>query len=187
MESMLGNKELTFIQEQLRSGKDIFKFGGNVTEILTDKVYRIMYDNKRIIIDKEGETLLDSKPLNSVDEGSLLRYISKVPKTNLYTKNMSNGTSGKYKNVLDLTIRNFIRALMHDKLNLESSKFDSYKEIVSYIKSYDANVLINENIISQLKRRGNFSKVIKRNESESFVNYIKKKFPDFDENGFFRY
>ena len=186
METMLGDKELTFIQRQLRSGKDIFKFGGNVTEVLTDKVYRIMYDNKRVIIDKEGETLLDSRPLNNIDEGSFLRYISKLPKTNLYTKNMSNSTSGKYKNVLDLTVRNFIRALMHDKLNLDSSEFNSYKEIVSYIKCFDTNILINENIISQLKRRGNFSKVIRRSESEAFVGYIKNKFPKFNENEFFR-
>jgi hypothetical protein len=183
---MLDTKELTFVQKQLRSGKDIFKHGGHVTEVLTDKIYRLMYDNKRIIIEKEGETLLDSKPLNTVEEGSLIRFMGKLPKTNLYSKNMSNHTSGKYKNVLDMTIRNFIRALMLNKLNLEADKFCSYKDIVNYIKSYDADVSINENIISQLKRRGNFSKVIKRTESVSFVNFVKIKFPNFVEDEFFR-
>src|SRR5690606_14768394 len=140
--------------------------------------------NKRIIIE-DDKTLLDSKPLNTVEEGSLIRYISKIPKISLYTKNMSNSISGKYKNVLDLAIRNFIRALLNNELNLNNDLFKSYKEIVNYIKCYDTTISINEHKISLLKRRGNFCKVPKRPESVSFVEYVKIRFPNFNDEGFF--
>jgi hypothetical protein len=93
IETLLKNKELKFLQKQLRSGKDIFKHGGHVTEVLSDRIYRLLYDNKRFIIEEDGKTLLDSKPLNTIEKGSLLRYISKLPKVNLYSRNVSNSNS----------------------------------------------------------------------------------------------
>jgi hypothetical protein len=138
-----------------------------------------------MIIEDENSTLLDSKPLNTVEEGSLIRYISKLPKVNLYSKNINNQTSGKYANKLDLAVRNFIRALVKNELNLNSDSFDCYKDIVAYIKNYNSNISISENIISQLKRRGSFCKVPRNTETLLFVDYIKIKFPNFDYEGFF--
>ena len=56
---------------------------------------------------------------------------------------------------------------------------------IFYIKDYDKSISIIENVISQLKRRVSFSKVPKRVESLSFVEYIKIKFPNFNDEGFF--
>jgi len=186
LETLLKDKELFFIQKQLRSGKDIFKKGGHVTDILSDKIYRLLYDNKRFIIEEKGKTLLDSRPLNTIDEGSLLRYISKLPKVSLYSINISNPNSGKYKNKQDLMVRNFIRALLNNMFNLNSDYFKNYAEIIEYLKEFDKSISISENSISQLKRRGFFTKVPRNAESELFVDYIKIKFPNFEEKEWFK-
>lgn len=69
-ETLKNDKELLTIQHQLRSGKDIFKYGGSVTDVYSDKMFRLLFDNKRIIInnndDDDKATLLDSEPLNNV-------------------------------------------------------------------------------------------------------------------------
>lgn len=187
MDKMLSDKELTFIQKQLRSGKDIFNHGGQVTDVYSDKIFRIMFDNKRMIQDigVDNKTLYDSKPLITVDEGSLLRSIGKLPKTSLYAKNLSNNTSGKYKNKRDIMVRNFVRALLNNMFNLRIDEFKSYKEIVNFLKDYDDDIYLTENIISQLKRRGNFCKVPKTVDWLIFVNHVKSKFPGFAEDEFF--
>lgn len=186
LNALKNNNELYYLEERLRSGKDIYQQGGHVTDIFSDKVYRLLYDNKRVIIEKEGETLLDSRPLKSVDEGKLLRYIGKLPKTSLYSRNMSNSISGKYKTRFELVIRNFLKALLKNELNLDCTVFKRYKDIVDYLKEYDGNIKVNENSMSQLKRRSNFVKVPRTPEGEAFVEFVKLKFPNFDEKGFYK-
>lgn len=181
-----GNKEINFIQKQLRSGKDIFKKGGNVTDILSDRTFRLFYDNKRFIIEDINKTLLESKPLNTVQEGDLLRYISKLPKTSFYAKNMSVSKSLVYKNKLDVAIRNFIKALFKNELNLNSNAFECYGDIIKYLKDFDKEFSITENSISQLKRRGDFIKVPRTNDTELFAEYVKFKFEFFNDKDFFK-
>jgi len=49
MESV--EKSDIFIERTLRSAIDICKHGGSVTEQLKEKVFRMLYDNRREIID----------------------------------------------------------------------------------------------------------------------------------------
>lgn len=186
IEVLKSDKEINFIQEQLRSGKDIFIHGGHVTKVFSDRIFRLLYDNKRFIINDKSKTLLDSRPLHSVNEGALLRYISKLPKMAQYTRNMSNSVSGKYKSKLELIVRNFLKALLKNNLNLKLEEFNSYKDIINYLKNFNNKISINENSIAQLKRRGSFCKVERTLESESFVKYIKLKFPNFNELQFYK-
>jgi hypothetical protein len=186
LETLLKDKELTFIQKQLRSGKDIFKHGGHVTDVLSDKLFRLIYDNKRFIIEDDNKTLLDSRHLNTIAEGSLLRFISKLPKTSLYSKNMSNPVSGKYKSKIELYVRNFIKALLNNMLGLDSNVFQTYDEIIMYLKDFDSKISISANSITQLKRRGSFNKVPRNPEGLLFVDYIKIKFPKFESDEFFK-
>ena len=178
-------KELLFIQHQLRSGKDIFLHGGNVTSVYSDQVFRLLFDNKRIIEEKTDRTdLLDSKPLPTSDLGSLLRYIGKLPKTVMYTKNLSNSLSGRYKRDIDLASRNFVRALLNNELNLDKSNFKNYSQIVEYLKDYNDQISINENSIALLKRRSYLVKIPKTEASKAFIAFIKQRFPNFDEDNF---
>jgi hypothetical protein len=185
LEALDSDKELIYIQKQLRTGKDIFVKGGNVTEKLSDRKFRLMYDNKRRVIEVEGTTLFDSAPLKNVEEVSLLRYISNLPKTKGYSRNLSSSDSGKYKNSLDLVVRNFVRALLNNLCGLDVKVFKNYSQIVNFLKEYDNKAAISENVISQLKRRGGFCKVPKTLEGESFVEHVQVKFPKFDPEKFF--
>ena len=181
------NKELYFIQNSLRSGKDIYKHGGNVTNVYSDKVFRLLYDNKRLIDENDKiDNLYDSKPLNSVDESSLIRYMAKLPRTKQYTINSGSAYASKYKNSQDLMIRNFLRALLADQLNLKSNVFKTYKDIIDFLKGFDKTINYSENSISQLKRRGKFVKVRKMQDASRFVDYILEKFPDFNHEEFFK-
>lgn len=186
LNKLKGNKEINFIQTQLRSGKDIFKKGGNVTNVLSERTFRLLYDNKRFIIEDNQKTLLDSRPLNTIHEGSLLRYISKLPKTTFYAKNMSSSKSLVYKSKIDVAVRNFIKALFKNELNLNCNAFNCYSDIITYLKDFDKGISITENSISQLKRRGDFIKVPKTKETILFAEYIKIKFTLFNDTEFFK-
>jgi len=177
------DKNLVYLQSRLRSAKDLFAEGGNVTMVFRDQKYRLIFDNKRLIIENKNDTLLDSKPLNTVYEGEILRYISKLPNTIVYSEyTPSMGTS--YKSINDMIVRNFIKALLNNKLNLDSGYFNDYNEIINYIHGYDPNYKINANYIAQLKRRGNFVIIPKTKESDEFSTYVKETFPLFDYDNF---
>jgi hypothetical protein len=189
------DKSFNFLKQQLRSAKDIHTKGGHVTRVNSDQIYRVMFDNKRIILDNseksDKDMLLDSRPLNKVEEGMLVRYISNLPKSVKYSKNIQN-ISSRYKSKKEVLFRNFLKALLNDELNLNSNLFKNYRDIVDYIKDYDSSYSISENYIAQLKRRGNFVKVPynvgKKSKDlfiEGFITYVLIKFPDFNKDGLF--
>ena len=62
-------------------------------------------------------------------------------------------------------------------LNLDKNYFTNYKEILTFIKGYDANYKFNEINIAALKRRGNYIVIPKTTESDEFNSCVKKTFP----------
>jgi hypothetical protein len=152
------DKTLLFLRSSLRSALDIYKEGGHVTRTYSDQSFRIMYDNKRIIVDSNNN-LLDSVPLNKADIGELLRYIGNLPKTKQYSRNSSSVNLNKYSYNIELIARNFVKALLNNQLGLDINSFENYKHIVSFLSKYSNDIKISENYISQLKRRGSFVKV----------------------------
>lgn len=122
--------EIYFGQKSLREVNDIYKSGGHVTSKITEKVFRVVYDNRRIIIEigkPSSENILFTKPLKNSEIGLSIDVISNLgealyaPKTNYTNKSGS-------KDYIDMTIRSFIRALVQEKLNIQNP-FKSYKEI----------------------------------------------------------
>ena len=190
-------KTIDFVQTSLRSALDIYKKGGHVTPVYTDRKFRLHYDNRREIIIPKGleidkinytDLLLDSKPVKNVGVCEVYRFLSKLPKQSIYQKNTSiNVFKNTYKSYTELAVRNFLKALLNDKLNLNKNVFKNYNEILEFIKNYDKNYKLSVNVLSQLKRRGITIKGVVRNEeTENFVSYIKKTFPDFDEKSYFK-
>lgn len=53
-------KQLEFIQSSLRSASDLYKRGGHVTMVYSDRMFSLVYDNKRIIVDNTDKA---DKPL----------------------------------------------------------------------------------------------------------------------------
>ena len=187
-------KEILYLNKRLRSALDIYKHGGNVTAEFRDQVFRLMFDNKRLIInDIEGsplsalDGLFESDPLKDVESGALFRYLIKRPYYKKYQKRLSTKVfKNRYKNVLEIVVRNFIRCLLIDKLNLDSSAFNSYQEIADFVNSYDTNLRFTPNIIAQLKRRPIKPKKLYKDEVvDMFIDYVKIKFPDFDSVKFY--
>lgn len=42
-------KELEYVQSSLRSAKEVYKDGGNVTMKYRDQIFRMHYDNRRVL------------------------------------------------------------------------------------------------------------------------------------------
>ena len=201
------NKEIVYLHHRLRSALDIFKNGGHVTSIYKDQIFRMFFDNRRVIQEKEGNTILDSKPVKDVNQAELYRFLGKLPKNNIYQKNTSIGNSYKnsYKDMTDIAVRSFIRNLLSGELNLDKNKFKNYTEIATFVNNYNLYIdnkdskdsedsknsknkmlNFNANIIAQLKRRSVRPKIIIKNKStEQFVEYIKETFPNFDSDKFY--
>ena len=133
--------------------------------------------------------LLDSKPLkNSVSCFNLRKIASKLRVFD-YNQRTSVKTDTKYKNYSDIAIRNFIKGI-YSKPPIYSGIADSFKDyssLIAFIKVFDTKFKISKQSISNLKNRKIIHKQVPRtDETISFVNYIKMKFPDFNESLFYK-
>jgi hypothetical protein len=181
------NKEIVYLNHRLRSSLDVFKHGGHVTSVYKDQVFRLFYDNKRVIQEGGGD-FLDSKPVQNIDQAELFRFLGKLPRKTMYEKNTTSVNSYKntYKNTIDVVARNFIRNYLSGDLNLDNKYFKNYTELAEFVNNFDNSLKITPNIIAQLKRRPARPKIIlKDSRSEKFVEYISEKFPSFNGSKFF--
>jgi hypothetical protein len=181
------NKEIVYLNHRLRSSLDVFKHGGHVTSVYKDQVFRLFYDNKRVIQEGGGD-FLDSKPVQDIDQAELLRFLGKLPRKTMYEKNTTSVNSYKstYKNTIDVVARNFIRSYLSGDLNLDNKYFKNYTELAEFVNNFDNSLKITPNIIAQLKRRPARPKIILKDSiSEKFVKYISEKFPSFNGSKFF--
>jgi len=100
----------------LRSAKDIFNKGGNVTEVLKDQTFRLFYDNRRRIIEPTdfnyaknhdlSNILLDNETLNNINQCKTFRFLSKFPISLPYKKQQTK--TKKHKNTKRKQIYDFI-------------------------------------------------------------------------------
>jgi hypothetical protein len=189
------DKSLEFIQFSLRSALDIYKQGGHVTPVYKDQIFRLQFDNKRQIIIPKGyentidfsNILLDSNPVPNKDFGKTLRFLSKFHKQSIYSKGTSVSSGNQYKNYVDLAVRNFIKGLLSDpqKYNL-NTEINSYSELIEFVKGFDDKIKISKSSISRLKSRKMIFKTVPRTkETMKFIDYVKKKYTEFDEDSFF--
>jgi len=133
--------------------------------------------------------LLDSKPLkNSVSCFNLRKIASKI-RVSDYNQRTSVKIDTKYKNYSDIAIRNFIKDI-YSKPPIYSGiaeSFKDYSSLIAFIKGFDTKFKISKQSISNMKNRKIIHKQVPRtNETISFVNYIKMKFPDFNESLFYK-
>lgn len=57
--STQGDKSMTYVQNSLRSSKQIFEKGGHATTVYKDQTFRLRYDNRRLIIDPKQKMVVD--------------------------------------------------------------------------------------------------------------------------------
>jgi len=133
--------------------------------------------------------LLDSKPLkNSVSCFNLRKIASKI-RVSDYNQRTSFKIDTKYKNYSDIAIRNFIKGI-YSKPPIYSGiaeSFKDYSSLIAFIKGFDTKFKISKPSISNMKNRKIIHKQVPRtDETITFVNYIKMKFPDFNESLFYK-
>lgn len=185
------DKKIHFISSRLRSAGDIFKKGGHVTMVYSDQSYSLLYDNKRKITPEAnmcaGSALMDSTPLKDITEALVYKNISKFASKSTYQTNLPQRTVKKYKSYIELGVRNFIKALFSNELNLDSNAFGSYSELITFINhSLDVKYRLTPAGVAMLNYRKNSRVLVPRTpELELFVVRVKSKFPSFDDKGFF--
>lgn len=187
------DKTIHYAAFSLRSGRDIFQKGGHVTDVYKDKRYTMLFDNKRRMSDivSSHPSLRDSFPLFDINDAKIYRLYSEHGSSSSFDKSLPQKTPKGYKSYLELGIRNFVKALLANELNMTSSSFKSYSEIKTFINLYkpigvSKKYIISEDAIAQLKRRRNTRVAVPKNtETVGFADYVKTKFPAFDEQGFY--
>ena len=184
-------KTIEFVQTRLRSAKEIYTGGGHVTTQYRDQLFRMQFDNKRLIETKGSNVdFLDSSPVESVKQCENLRFISKQPKLKQYSKFSNlNCDSTKYKKQEDVVVKNFLKGLLSSPplFNLNRQGLESYESIVRYIKDFDPLFKLTEYNLAVLRQRCITIKSVPRTKGcEVFIEFIKLRFPRFDEELFFR-
>jgi hypothetical protein len=192
------NKTIEFIQTRLRSATDIYKKGGHVTMIRRDQLFRMHFDNRRVLewettIPSSIESLVDSKPLEDIIQGQNLRFISRLSKNKLYGKFTSPGKSMRvYKNNEEIVIRNFLKGLLSTPplFNLNRSGFLTYEEILDFINHYNPSIKVTVGMLSNLKWRVSmgslkWTPIQKTKHSEGFIKYVQWRFKQFDVESFY--
>lgn len=193
-------KDIEFTASSLRGANDVYKKGGHVTMIFKDQTFRLLFDNRRRIIEPENfdtfdlsDKLLDSKPLLDIEECRRLRFLSSFHRTTLYNKITSKSRGARYKNTLEIAVRAFIKGLFAEQplfgLDGYKERFKNYKDLINFIHNYEPckHISLTPQSLSNLKHRRILIKPVPRtNETEAFVEYVKTELKLFEDQNFFK-
>ena len=103
--------------------------------------------------------LLDSEPLQSVDQCRTLRFLSKFPFVTPFNKSNNNvlKTPTIYKSNIEMAVRNFIKGYysMNEKFGLVGNEFKYAKDLITFILGDKSTrgIKISTHSISKLKNR----------------------------------
>ena len=193
------DKEFEYIQSSLRGAKDVFKFGGHVTEKLRDQIVRVVFDNRRKIVESDkvfnydmSNRLFDSKPLLNKEECSKYRFLSKFGYKKSYLKSAPTLKNlSKYRSYIEVGVRNFIKGYLAKEpcFGLKGTEFLSYNDLIQFIHGFDhsKNVKLSRQSVSQLKHKKLVLRPVpKTPENVAFVDYLASKIPVFDKQSFLK-
>lgn len=140
LDVMHGDKTLPFVQFSLRSAKDIYQKGGNVTAKLQEKVLNMKHDNRRNVTElselNEGFFAI-SLPHESIISCKKFRLISSLGSKRFnvfYPSGSSKSTDNK--NYLSLTKRMLVRALLNHPSLFGFDNTLTRSEIVEFLAKY---------------------------------------------------
>lgn len=110
--------------------------------------------------------------------GAMFTYLTQGTNRMLQPKYLN--TKATYNKEMGVIYINFVKALVHDRLNLNSNKFKNRDEIINYLEEFQGDKLFTKDLITRLKNQGEFERVPLTPKSKEFINYVKRKFPEFD-------
>lgn len=192
-EGPLGNT-VSFISESLRSAKDLIKHGGHVTMGYRDQNYRVHYDNKRRVTNKNIGGLLWTEPWDTVEDLLTARAISKVARgETLYQRNTSKPSGNKYKSTLEIGVRTFVKDVVNNRNGIGLKEFKCYSILKDFITKYlwlndiDLKVTLSSKYISRFKisslgKKPKLHMVPRSLDNLKFFDYVKSVFAGYDIN-----
>jgi hypothetical protein len=195
IKSLNSNKKcFNFIQQSLRYAKDIYKKGGHVIMVYTDREFKLAYDNRREIITGDGENdpcnaMLKSVPWKKCEDCLEVRGLLKIVNTNDYNRILSKQGGKSYKNYVEVGVRSFIKGFLNGLYGLKKSDFSNYQDLIDFVKGYEPanNINLSKQGISNLRNRRTIIKNVPRiKEVLDFALYVKTKIPHFDLDSFFK-
>lgn len=186
-------KVIEYTMSSLRSASEIYKKGGHVTMKHRDQLFRLHYDNRRVLdvvtsIPPNVEKLVDSQPLQSIKHGRGLRFICALRKKSTYSKFTASKENTVYKNDGEIAIRKFLKSALSvpPLFNIPSSSFESNRDLLAFVKAYNTEIKISVEVLSRYKRRGvKIGKIKRTKDAMKFTSYVKTRFPSFDEDQFY--
>lgn len=197
--SILESGDLTgyeYIQNSLRSAKDIYLKGGHVTKVYKDQSFKMVFDNKRHII-KPGDksydisnNLLDSAPWSCISECKDVRALIKLLHSVDYNHLTTKPKNKKYKSDLETAVRTFIKGLFKQGgyFGIHNTDLGSYNDIADFIKGfkYSTGLTVTKDSISKLKNRQIVLYAVPKNDvNMEFAQYVLVKYPNFKIDKFF--
>lgn len=191
------NKTFEYTWESLRSAKDIFTKGGNMVKVMKDQTFRMLYDNRRQVINNgkhfvdSSKVLLDSKPLNDSSHCKTLRFLSKFPITLPYNKNNVIKSKALYRSKIEVGVRNFIKAFYstNQTFGLSGYEFKGAKDILTFISGHSPtkDVKLSLSAVSRLKSRRMIWRPVPHTvENLGLCAYIKFHYPNFNDELFLK-
>lgn len=203
-----------YIQNSLRSAKDIYLKGGHATKVYRDQSFKMVFDNKRQIVKNVKKTfevstvseasavllnnensdastvLFDSKPWENVEECKEVRSLIQLLYTKDYNRLLTKSSSKRYKTDLETAVRTFIKGLFINEglFGVKNTDIGNYNEIVKFINEFKGidKIKISKDSISKLKNRPMVLYSVPVNSiNEEFASYVKSKYSKFDCGKFF--
>jgi hypothetical protein len=195
-------KQFEYTQSRIRGAKDIFNKGGHVTNTYRDQKIRVIYDNRRSIIEPTeteyndfdmSSRLYDSNPHSNTVVCSHNRFISKFAFKTPYLKSNPVRASAKtgYRSYSEVGVRNFIKGYLSSPpcFGLKGNEFKYYSDLISFVYChYKTNeVKLSRQSISNLRSRQLILRPVpKTKENKSFAYYLKSKIEYFDVESFLK-
>lgn len=188
LDSFDTTKSIRFMQYSLRSGIDIFKKGGSLTQSLSEKNFNLAYDNRRSIIEtNQYKTFFRTRPFNSLEQCQLARKISTLDKNKFsFLDHIKSDLINKTP-FIKICIRMVIRALFQRNDILGLPITPKMNRIMCFNILQDLKVNVTLNYISQQKAKPfipNSIPIVP--DTTALINKLKEKFPDIKTDSFFR-
>ena len=103
----------------------------------SDRDFRIMYNNNRVVVENVLEGgLLSTKPVKSIEESLTQRVFSRLTRGSLYQKYTSQKSINKYKSNLEVGIRAFLKDVLNGRNGVNMSLFAGYKGLIDFVHKY---------------------------------------------------
>jgi len=141
-ESLQNNNKVLFLQTQLSGALDLYKTKDHVSMKSSQRVFKTVFDSKRIVIES-SKTLLDTRAYLSVSEALLQRSLMSNLKSK-YSNEYSVSSINSSKSSIDETVKYFIRMIVDIYTKVPKNvKFNVFSLLNSIDKSIKEDFILN--------------------------------------------